>query len=133
MTIALALILHPSDGTVLIAQRLADAHLPDLWEFPGGKCPPGETPADCAVREAQEETGLDVTVLEAWPTITHEYPDRTVTLHPFLCQASQTNARPLGSRRIAWVSPRDLADYPFPDANGPLIERLGRNPTHFAG
>ena len=40
MTIALALIQHPTDGTVLIAQRLPDAHLPDLWEFPGGKCLP---------------------------------------------------------------------------------------------
>ena len=131
MTIALALILHPDDGTVLIAQRLPDAHLPGLWEFPGGKCGPSEAPADCAVREAREETGLDVAVLEAWPTITHDYPDRTVTLHPFLCRAPHADARPLGSRRIAWVSPSDLARYPFPEANGPLIERLIRNPTHF--
>ena len=124
MTIALALILHPADGTVLISQRLPDAHLANLWEFPGGKCRPDEIPADCAVREAREETGLDVAVLETWPTITHAYPDRTVTLHPFLCQAATSDAKPLGSRQIAWVSPRDLADYPFPEANSPILERL---------
>jgi mutator protein MutT len=124
MTIALALILHPTDGTMLIAQRSEGAHLAGLWEFPGGKCLPGEAPQECAVREAREETGLAVTALEAWPTITHAYPDRTVTLHPFLCRAPSGDARPLGSRRVAWVAPDDLDQYPFPPANGPLLERL---------
>ena len=124
MTIALALILHPTDGTVLIAQRKSDTHLPDFWEFPGGKCWPEETPAQCAMREAREETGLEVAVLEAWPAITHVYPERTVTLHPFLCRAASGEARPLGSRRSVWVKPVELDNYPFPEANGPLLERL---------
>ena len=124
MTIALALILHPTDGTVLIAWREADVHQGDKWEFPGGKCEPGETPEDCAVRETREETGLDVAVLEAWPPITHDYPERVVTLHPFLCRAASAEARPLGSRRVEWAAPNDLARYEFPEANGPLLERL---------
>ena len=69
MDIALALILHPTESAVLIAQRKADVHLANLWEFPGGKCLPGEAPADGARREAREETGLDVEILEAWPTL----------------------------------------------------------------
>ena len=133
MTIALALILHPTDGTVLIAQRKEGVHLPDLWEFPGGKCLGGETPEQCAVREAREETGLEVTVLAAWPPITHVYPERTVTLHPFLCRASGGDARPLGSRRIVWAKPEELDRYPFPDANGALLERLRCNPDGFTG
>lgn len=128
MTIALAIILHPTDGTVLIARRKADAHLPDVWEFPGGKCRPGESPADCAVREAREETGLAVTVLEAWPSVSHAYPDRAVMLYPFLCQASSGEARPLESRAVAWAAPSELGRYPFPAANGPLLERLGAQP-----
>ena len=125
MTIALALILHPANGTVLIARRRADAHLPGLWEFPGGKCPlPGETPEACAVRETQEETGLAVAIIEAWPPISHVYPERTVTLYPFLCRAGSSDARPLGSREIAWVLPSALDKYFFPDANTPLLERL---------
>ncbi len=141
MTIALAIILHPTDGTVLIARRKADAHLPDVWEFPGGKRLPGEDPAVCAVREAREETGLDVTILEAWPVITHNYPDRDVVLHPFLCLAASGEARPLDSRAVVWAAPSDLGQYPFPEANGPLLERLtgrlgrGRcpNPARFTG
>lgn len=128
MTIALAIILHPTDGTVLIARRKADAHLPDVWEFPGGKCLPGEDPAACAVREAREETGLAVTVLEAWPALGHAYPDRAVTLYPFLCRAAGSEARALDSRAVAWAVPSELRRYPFPEANGPLLERLGAGP-----
>ena len=133
MTIALALILHPYSGTILIAQRKEDAHQGNLWEFPGGKCFDGEAPAACAVRETREETGLDVTVLEAWPEITHAYPNRTVTLHPFLCRALSADAQPRGSKRIAWVTPAQLLDYPFPAANAPLLACLQDDPRGFTG
>jgi len=124
MIIAIAIILHPTDGTVLISKRRADTHLANLWEFPGGKCLPGETPEECALRETREETGLRVSVLEAWPPLTYTYPERIVTLHPFLCRAGSGEARPLSSKETAWVRPSDLDDYPFPEANAPLLERL---------
>ena len=124
LTIAIAMILHPADGTVLISKRRAGTHLANLWEFPGGKCYPGETPEACMLRETREETGLEVTVLEAWPPLTYTYPERTVTLHPFLCQAQTGDARPLGSNAIRWVLPTDLDKYQFPEANTPLLARL---------
>ncbi len=124
MDIALALILHPTDVAVLIAQRKADAHLANLWEFPGGKCLPGEAPADCALREAREETELEVQILEAWPPITHVYPERTVTLHPFLCRALSADACPVGSQQIVWAPLDALVEYAFPEANAPLLARL---------
>ena len=124
MTIALAIILHLTKGMVLIARRRSDAHLPDLWEFPGGKCGEDEKPAACAVREAYEETGLTVTVLEAWPIVSHNYPERTVQLHPFLCLAESGDPQPLGSCEIQWVRPEELSQYTFPKANQPLLERL---------
>ncbi len=133
MTIALALILHPSENRLLIAQRKDGVHQGNLWEFPGGKCLPGETPAGCAVRETFEETGLEVTVLEAWPEITHAYPDRTVTLHPFLCRASSAAAQPRESKNVAWITPEELSNYPFPSANAPLLKRLRDNPRGFTG
>ena len=131
MTIALALILHPNNGTLLIAQRKDGVHQENLWEFPGGKCLPGEAPADCAVRETLEETGLEVVVLEAWPVLTYSYPDRTVTLHPFLCRAVGGEAQPIESKRVAWVTPAELQNYPFPAANRSLIKRLQENPSGF--
>ncbi len=119
MTIALAIILHPNDSRVLINQRPADAHLGGLWEFPGGKCLEHESPRDCAVREAWEETGLRVDILDAWPAETYAYPDRTVTLHPFLCRARRENAL-----HGKWVSVGELARYEFPRANAALLTRL---------
>jgi len=133
MNIAIALILHPAGGTLLIAQRKDGVHKAGYWEFPGGKCLDGETPADCAVRETHEETGLKITILEAWPIITHEYPERTVSLHPFLCQASSGDAQPRESKQIAWVLPEELNRYQFPEANAPILERLQGNPSGFTG
>jgi 8-oxo-dGTP diphosphatase len=124
MNIALAFILHPTDGTILIAQRKDGVHKAGYWEFPGGKCRAGETPEACAVRETREETGLEIEVLEVWPAITHVYPERTVVLYPFLCQAQSGDAAAIESRQIAWVLPADLSRYPFPEANQPLLERL---------
>ena len=78
----------------------------------------------CVIRETAEETGLAVTVLEAWPPLTYTYPERTVTLHPFLCRAQSGDPRPLGSNAIGWVLPTDLGEYQFPEANTPLLARL---------
>ena len=128
LTIALAIIRHPHENVYLIARRRSDVHLPDLWEFPGGKCLLGEDPAACAVREAREETGLTVTVVQAWPLIMHEYPEWIVTLHPFLCHADHVDAHPLSSSEVAWVAPAEFCRYTFPPANAPLLERLRETP-----
>lgn len=122
--IALAIIRHPTLERYLIALRKQETHLGGFWEFPGGKCRPGESLAVCAVREAREEVGLTVTVEEAWPPIPFEYPERAVTLHPFLCRAVTADARPLDSRQVVWVAPSDLDRYAFPLANESLLTRL---------
>lgn len=124
MDIGLAIIRHPRTEAILIARRKDGAHMGGLWEFPGGKCLPGEAPAACAVRETLEETSLAVTVLEAWPVISHAYPDRTVRLHPFLCRAQTEDAVPLAGREVRWVLPSALYAYAFPPANAPLLARL---------
>ena len=88
-------------------------------------------PAGCAVRETREETGLEVAILEAWPAVTHEYPEHTVTLHPFLCRARSGDAKPRESKQIVWVRPEELDGYQFPEANASILERLQRNPRGF--
>ena len=121
MDIALAIIVDQSRSRILIGQRPAGTHLEGYWEFPGGKVEPGETPIACASREALEETEHDVHIVEAWPVIRYEYPERTVELYPFLCEAEPFEAR---YGRFLWVHISDLADYIFPAANAPLLERL---------
>jgi len=51
------------DGKILIVQRSADEDIfPNLWEFPSGKKEPMEKVEEAAMREAKEETGLDVKI-----------------------------------------------------------------------
>ncbi|MFQ5734162.1 MAG: NUDIX domain-containing protein, partial [Planctomycetaceae bacterium] len=73
------------DARYLVGTRAADVPLAGMHEFPGGKCEPGESPCDCAVRECREETGLHVTPLEELDRPTHAYPHGTVELHFWLC------------------------------------------------
>ena len=130
MNIAIAIIEHPLNGSFLIAQRRSDVHLADFWEFPGGKCMPGESLQHCVVRETMEEVGLSVWVVEEWPSLEYTYPGLTVTLFPFLCHSDSIEARPLGNRKVEWVHPSDLDMYAFPDANIPLIRRLQSRRFH---
>src|ERR1700687_3379504 len=56
-----AVALVDSDGRVLLAQRREGKHLAGLWEFPGGKVQPGETPETALIRELREELAIEVT------------------------------------------------------------------------
>jgi 8-oxo-dGTP diphosphatase len=124
LSIALAIIQHPTEPRYLIALRKSEAHLGGFWEFPGGKCRSDEIPAECAVREAREEVGLCVTIEDAWTTITHEYPERVVTLHPFLCRAEEAQAQSLENAAVCWATLEELGTFAFPPANAPLLARL---------
>jgi 8-oxo-dGTP diphosphatase len=122
--IAIALVWR--DDKILVTQRRPDAdHLPDLWEFPGGKCHANETPEHCAIREVAEETGLPVRVTTPRTAITYDYPERSVTLHPFDCEVTDdTQAQPLECAAVRWLLPADLHIDEFPSANIGLIEEI---------
>ena len=123
LKIALALIWR--EGELLIARRAADAaHLPNKWEFPGGKVEPGETPAAACLREAREEVGLEIEITGAREIIVWQYPERTVALHPFDCRVLQGQARALQCAEVKWCAPAALDAADFPDANAHLIESL---------
>lgn len=115
-------------GRILIARRREDQMLGGLWEFPGGKQQPGETPAETVVREVREETGLAVRVGDPYATVRHAYSHFRITLTAFRCEWISGRARPRASAELKWVLPADLAQYPFPRANrriGDLVTREG--------
>lgn len=123
--IALALVWR--DGRVLVTRRPANAtHLPNAWEFPGGKCEDGETPRDAAVREAHEELGIDVKIVGEYTPIPHDYTVRRVTLHPFSCRIISGEPQLLSSAALRWLAPQELHIDDFPIANRTLIEELQR-------
>ncbi len=120
--VGIALVLH--DGCYLVGHRGPDGPLAGYDEFPGGKCHAGETPADCAVRECFEETGLAVTVVRLRRAVEHTYPYGTVRLHFFDCQLKPAaDSVPLPAA-FAWVPREKLAELRFPDPNGPLVAEL---------
>ncbi len=115
-------------GKLLIAQRHADAHLGGLWEFPGGKREPGETFAECLVRELQEELAIEVVVGELVESITHPYPEKTVHLQFYRCRLGRHEPRAVGCPAFAWVTAAELANYAFPAADARLLQKLRTSP-----
>jgi 8-oxo-dGTP diphosphatase len=120
--ISIAVAVVERDDRFLIGRREAGAALAGLWEFPGGKVEPHETPQDAAIRECLEETGLLVRVVDGYPSIDYDYEHAAVQLHFFAC-ACVEQQRSLGGR-FRWVARRELGDYSFPPANAALIQRL---------
>jgi len=111
-------------GKLLITQRHPDAHLGGLWEFPGGKREPDETFEACLARELREELGIEVEVGELVESLTHTYPEKTVTLKFFRCRWRRHEPQSLQCPAFQWVTAADLKDYVFPAADARLLEKL---------
>jgi len=118
LQIALAIIIRGDE--VLVQRRPKDAeHLPDVWEFPGGKVELNETPRGAAIREAREEVGLGIEIINALTPIDWDYPQRHVVLHPF--EARVVTGEVVGAQ---WVKVNELNASDFPAANEELIGLL---------
>ena len=112
-------------GEVLIARRDPDQMLGGLWEFPGGKIEPGETPEAAVVREILEETGLRIRVGERICTVEHAYSHFRITLAAFrCCLVSDTRDDLRCDRPWRWVRVEELRRYPFPAANHKIFPYL---------
>jgi 8-oxo-dGTP diphosphatase len=113
------------DGRYLVTRRQRGVHLEGYWEFPGGKCEPGESLADCMRRELREELGTDALVGDEIFTVTHDYPDKCVELHFLSCRLTG-EATPLLGQEMRWVARGDLRALEFPPADEELIALLDR-------
>ena len=112
-------------GAYLVQQRLPGKSRELLWEFPGGKRQPGETPEAALVREIREELDAAVTVGELLDDVEWTYPEKTVRLLFFRCGLDD-EPRAAEGQEIAWVAPADLGGYEFPPADEGLVARLRR-------
>jgi mutator protein MutT len=113
-------------GRFLVTRRLEGTHLPGYWEFPGGKCNPGETHEACLARELREELGIDARIGAEIVAIEHAYPERTVRLHFYRCEIAG-DPRPLLNQEMRWVSRDEMRTLAFPEADRKLIELLTRS------
>ena len=115
-----------TDGRVLLAQRPEGKQLAGLWEFPGGKVEPGETPEQCIIRELQEEIGIetDIPCLAPLTFASHSYDDFHLLMPLFICRSFRGIAQPREGQALKWVRPKQMRDYPMPPADAPLIPFL---------
>ncbi|CDZ41962.1 8-oxo-dGTP diphosphatase MutT [Neorhizobium galegae] len=115
-----------TDGRILLAQRPEGKSLAGLWEFPGGKVEPGETPEETLVRELEEELGI-VTRIPCLAPLTfasHTYETFHLLMPLYICRRFEGIPTGREGQAIKWVRPNALRDYPMPPADEPLIPIL---------
>ncbi len=124
LVVAVALI--DADGRILIAKRPEGKKLAGLWEFPGGKVDPGETPERALIRELQEELGVDTRASCLAPIgfASHAYETFHLLMPLYVCRVWQGTPQPKEGQELAWVRPARLGDYPMPPADIPLVAQL---------
>ena len=124
LVVAVALI--DADGRILLARRPEGKKMAGLWEFPGGKMEPGETPEAALTRELHEELGIMVAPKDLAPFVfaSHAYDGFHLLMPVFLCKRWVGEPSPREGQKLAWVAPEALVEYPMPPADRPLIPML---------
>jgi 8-oxo-dGTP diphosphatase len=108
----------------LVRRRPVGTVYAGFWEFPGGKCEPGESPALATKRECLEETGMAVVLGPLRHTTTYRYPHGLVELHFFDCVTEDPLAEPIAESGFVWTSAQALRSLRFPEANDAILEEL---------
>jgi 8-oxo-dGTP diphosphatase len=118
------------DGRVLCMQRGVTRYnyTSHLWEFPGGKVEPGETPQQALHRELMEEMELDVEVHELLATVTHDYPDFTITLEAYRCTAATREFVMREHAASRWLAWDELDSLPWCAADERLVALFPQRP-----
>jgi 8-oxo-dGTP diphosphatase len=121
-----AVALLDADNRVLLAQRPEGKSMAGLWEFPGGKVEPGETPEAALIRELNEELGIDTheSCLAPIGFASHGYDEFHLLMPLFVCRKWQGEPTAQEGQTLTWVRPNALRNYPMPPADVPLVAQL---------
>lgn len=124
LVVACALV--DADGRVLLAQRPEGKKLAGMWEFPGGKVEPGESPEAALIRELDEELGLTTweSCLAPLTFASHSYDSFHLLMPLFVCRRYDGHPRGREGQALKWVRPRDMRTLPMPPADEPLVATL---------
>ena len=114
------------DGRVLLAQRPEGKSMAGLWEFPGGKVEPGETPEAALIRELEEELGINTwsSCLAPLTFASHTYAGFHLLMPLFACRKWEGIPRSREGQQLVWGRAANLRDYEMPPADIPLIPVL---------
>ena len=117
-------VIEDSEGRFLACLRPAGKHLGGLWEFPGGKIDPGESPDAALARELKEELAVDVEVGRALTPVVWNYGEITIRLQPFICRIVSGELRALEHEELRWCVPGDFPHLPWADADIPILREI---------
>ncbi len=123
------------EGKFLITQRKDDDSFGGFWELPGGKKEPTESLEECVIRELKEELDIEVEIKHFFRILTYHYPQRSVRLNIFFCSHKSGEPKTIECQALAWVVPKDMPNYKFPEADQTLIHELSQRDdwdTHLA-
>ncbi len=111
---------------VLLAQRPPGKAMAGLWEFPGGKVDPGETPEVALIRELREELDIETKAACQAPLTfaSHAYEDFHLLMPLFACRKWEGIPQSREGQTLKWVRATELRNYPMPPADVPLIPIL---------
>lgn len=126
LVLVAAVALVDVDGRVLVAQRPPGKAMAGLWEFPGGKVDPGETPEQALVRELHEELGIDTrsSCLAPLTFASHAYDSFHLLMPLYACRQWRGLPQAREGQVLRWVYPADLHKYEMPPADVPLVAVL---------
>lgn len=120
--VAAALVVR--EGRFMICRRPEHKARGGLFEFPGGKVEPGETPAEALVRECREELGVTVEPISLYTSLRHEYPDLTVELLLYTARIAEGEPTPIEHTEIKWITPAEIPLYDFCPADGEILKLI---------
>jgi 8-oxo-dGTP diphosphatase len=125
-TVVAALI--ESDRKLLVGQRRRTDSFGLMWEFPGGKMEPGETPREALARELQEELGVAAQIGAEIYRTRHQYSElaEPIDLIFFTATVNPAEVRNLAFETIEWRSREALRDLNFLPADREFVARLIR-------
>ena len=126
MISVVAAVIERADRRLLIGQRRSNDTSPLKWEFPGGKVERGETPQEALRRELREELGVTLVQAAEIGRVRHQYANKPEELEIqfFAASIQESQLTPGPFEQVAWVLPRELADYDFLAANAQLVAQL---------
>jgi 8-oxo-dGTP diphosphatase len=123
-----AVALVREDGRVLVQQRAPGRSMAGLWEFPGGKVEPGETPEQALIREIGEELGVTLGAEALTPAAfaSEALGERHLLLLLYTARQWSGEAKALDASAIEWVAVDEMRGLAMPPADVPLVEALAR-------
>ncbi len=125
LNVVAAALVNPQ-GKILLQKRPGDRSMPGLWEFPGGKIEPGETPEVALVRELKEELGIFVTPANLTPAsfASEALGSKHLLLLLYVCRKWEEKPQPLHATKLCWADLNELGGFDMPPADRPLVTAL---------